>query len=1027
MSKIISIMIIVLLAFKVQAQNVGIGTLTPDASAMLELKTLNKGLLIPRISLTDASDITTIAAPVNSLLVYNNSTAGIGALAVSPGFYFFDNATSKWIAIIAADNKLKSPWFLGGNNATSTATNFLGTTDNQSLLFKINNTNAGHLGIGGNTFWGLKSGDINNTGFSNVAIGNYALNKNIRGANLVAVGDSALLNNGTGAASAVESINNTAIGSKTLYANTIGSYNTAMGYNALFTNSSGSQNTATGVSALFYNSSGLLNTADGINSLFLNTTGSNNSGQGANSLVNNTTGNNNTANGFGTLFTNISGFSNVAVGANALRLITDLSNLVAIGDSALFNNGTGASSAVQGSRNTAVGSKTLFTNSVGYNNTGIGYNALFSNISGNNNTATGMHALRFNSTGISNTAQGMGSLEGNVSGSNNTANGFWSLVNNSFGNDNTANGFGTLYSNTKGYSNVAVGTNALRLNKDRSNLVAIGDSALFNNGTGATQPSQSTYNTAVGSKALYANTTGYGNSSLGFQALQYNVSGIANTALGVDALQNNTAGNRNNAIGISAMLFSSLGNSNNAFGCDAFSHNFSGNRNIAIGDNAMNLASAANYTVAIGDSAMYNYQGGDNGNTAVGSEALLNIVNSVSNTAIGRQALYSNKGSFNTALGDVALYSNTLGNYNTALGATALYLSTGDGNSAIGQNALNGNNAGSFNTAVGMGSMYNNTSGNKNVAIGTNSLGANGTGNSNTAIGNEATVYANNQSNSTAIGANAQANCSNCLVLGSVNGINLGSSDVKVGIGINTPLTALHVSPNGAGSILIGTNKTSGGFTTMEMGISAQTGGYGYLQTTQSSGSSYGKLILNASGGNVGVRTINPLSPFHIKQSGETYPVVNGGLKLERLSNSNNWELAIDNGDDLNFNFNGVSKSYIKDVDGVYVTVSDIRTKKDIELIGTILPLIMQLQPKTYHYRDNPTGAAFSFGFIAQEVEKLFPDFVTTKGNDNMKALSYQNFGVIAIKALQEQQSIIDKLNKRIEKLEHEMELHFGK
>ena len=133
--------------------------------------------------------------------------------------------------------------------------------------------------------------------------------------------------------------------------------------------------------------------------------------------------------------------------------------------------------------------------------------------------------------------------------------------------------------------------------------------------------------------------------------------------------------------------------------------------------------------------------------------------------------------------------------------------------------------------------------------------------------------------------------------------------------------------------------------------------GYSYIQSTQSSGNTYGKLSLNGSGGNVGIRNNNPLSALHIKQSAETYPVTNGGLKLERVSNTNNWEIGTDNGDDLNFNYNGVSKAYIKDVDGVYVTVSDIRMKKDVVLIGSVLSAMMQLKPKTYHYKDNLTDA----------------------------------------------------------------------
>src|SRR5207302_245754 len=83
-------------------------------------------------------------------------------------------------------------------------------------------------------------------------------------------------------------------------------------------------------------------------------------------------------------------------------------------------------------------------------------------------------------------------------------------------------------------------------------------------------------------------------------------------------------------------------------------------------------------------------------------------------------------------------------------------------------------------------------------------------------------------------------------------------------------------------------------------------------------------------------------------------------------------DIGNDNGDDLDFVWNGASKAYLNNVTGAYVTVSDVRSKKDIGLIGTVLPEIMQLVPKTYHYKDNVADAPMSYGFIAQEVKKLF-------------------------------------------------------
>ena len=89
---------------EITAQNVGInsdGSL-PNASAMLDIKSANKGLLIPRVALTGTNDITTISSPATSLLVYNTATAGSGGTAVAPGFYYWNG--SGWASLSSSTN-----------------------------------------------------------------------------------------------------------------------------------------------------------------------------------------------------------------------------------------------------------------------------------------------------------------------------------------------------------------------------------------------------------------------------------------------------------------------------------------------------------------------------------------------------------------------------------------------------------------------------------------------------------------------------------------------------------------------------------------------------------------------------------------------------------------------------------------------------------------------------------------------------------------------------------------------------------
>ena len=103
-----------LFALAANAQ-VGIGTSTPADDAVLEVKSANKGVLIPRVVLTDLSTkLTENDKHSGSLLVYNTATAGANDLAVTPGYYYWTNdvaegsvtetTTGKWNRIINASD-----------------------------------------------------------------------------------------------------------------------------------------------------------------------------------------------------------------------------------------------------------------------------------------------------------------------------------------------------------------------------------------------------------------------------------------------------------------------------------------------------------------------------------------------------------------------------------------------------------------------------------------------------------------------------------------------------------------------------------------------------------------------------------------------------------------------------------------------------------------------------------------------------------------------------------------------------------
>jgi hypothetical protein len=94
MKKVILIIIVFNFAISSFAQT-GIGTNTPNASAKLDVYSDNKGFLPPRVSLTSATDNTTIPSPAEGLLVYNKGSVGLQA-----GYYYWNGAN--WATIATA-------------------------------------------------------------------------------------------------------------------------------------------------------------------------------------------------------------------------------------------------------------------------------------------------------------------------------------------------------------------------------------------------------------------------------------------------------------------------------------------------------------------------------------------------------------------------------------------------------------------------------------------------------------------------------------------------------------------------------------------------------------------------------------------------------------------------------------------------------------------------------------------------------------------------------------------------------------
>lgn len=248
----------------------------------------------------------------------------------------------------------------------------------------------------------------------------------------------------------------------------------------------------------------------------------------------------------------------------------------------------------------------------------------------------------------------------------------------------------------------------------------------------------------------------------------------------------------------------------------------------------------------------------------------------------------------------------------------------------------------------------------------------------------------------------------------------------QTAVGYNAPTGMLHVSSalgslNNGGlldpthaAILIGTTTSGIAFDANQMeGIGSRM----YLNFN-----SVEELSLNAGGGFVGVRTANPNATFEIEQSSLTH---GGGLRLNSSASGNYWDVFYDGAADLQFSRNGVSKASIDQANGAYNQLSDARIKTNIVSLDPVLSKVLQLQAKSYHYLDNVPEEDPSLGFLAQEVEEIFPEIVNNK--EGMRSLSYAEFSVLAIKAIQEQQQMIDQQQAQIDQLTAALQLLLDK
>jgi len=332
----------------------------PNASSMLDVSSTEKGILIPRMTLTQRDQIN---SPVTGLMIYQTDNTS--------GFYFY-NGTS---------------WVVVGDGAISINSLVDGKTDSYSLFLGSGTGTSDNGASNRNTAVGINAYNSSVNGYANTAFGNETLKLNTSGTHNAAFGTQVLTHNITG-------VENTAIGTNAGF-NVTGSGNVLIGANVAFSQTDISNklfidNTNTGTplihgdfitdilrvnGTLDINNAYQLPTSDGISGQILKT-----NGNGSLSWNDDTSASN-----INELDDGLSDGNSLYMGAEAGNLAGSNKFSTGVGVWSLKNVTTGAD-------NTALGTSSLISLTEGSNNTVVGSNALQSITITSNNTVLGTTA-----------------------------------------------------------------------------------------------------------------------------------------------------------------------------------------------------------------------------------------------------------------------------------------------------------------------------------------------------------------------------------------------------------------------------------------------------------------------------------------------------------------------------------------------------------------------------------------------------------------------------------------------------------
>jgi hypothetical protein len=243
--------------------------------------------------------------------------------------------------------------------------------------------------------------------------------------------------------------------------------------------------------------------------------------------------------------------------------------------------------------------------------------------------------------------------------------------------------------------------------------------------------------------------------------------------------------------------------------------------------------------------------------------------------------------------------------------------------------------------------------------------------------------------------------------------------NANIGFGTNNPSAPVHAFSTGFPSALVDGSANAG--TWFDLRNTAGGTNWHLIATGSGNGEGAGKLLFNEGpgltsagadvltltpGGKVGIGTSSPASALHVV--GADY----AQLQLQSSGGGHQWQIFAESSDNVLKFFDPTSMGYFYVTSGGAYNSSDRRLKKDIVPLGSVLDRALKLEPVSYRFKTAPDSSPKAIGFIAQDVEPLFPEVVSESAG--MKGLAYGQMVTVAIGAVQELNQKVDAENARL-------------